>query len=81
MTKTQKAPLLKDSLDELLYARTWSATSKHYPKPENPERTLCGGKVMLLSEFEEHGKLHRCAPSSIVNLPLCERCEKSAAKR
>ncbi|HUZ53107.1 MAG TPA: hypothetical protein VMU94_11340 [Streptosporangiaceae bacterium] len=95
MTKTQSnMELLRDSAGELLRCRTLSATSIHTPKPEDPEKTLCGGRVMLTSEYrldeqdEKHGygkagELHQadlaiCAGS---DPQLCKRCEVSVAKR
>jgi hypothetical protein len=95
MTTTQRAkPLLLDSKGELLRARTFSATSIHTPKPEHPARTLCGGRIVLPSEYEcdgsnsrhcehERPQLHQadltiCAGA---NPQLCKRCEKSVARR
>jgi hypothetical protein len=75
--------LLLDSRGELLRARTFSATSIHTPKPEDPSRTLCGGRVMLLSEYLQDGELFQvdltvCAGA---DPQLCKRCEASVAKR
>jgi hypothetical protein len=50
-TTAVAAPLL-DSQGNLLRARTFSATSIHTPRPGNPRLTLCGGRVMLTSEYE-----------------------------
>jgi hypothetical protein len=47
---TGTSPLLRDSRGELLRARTFSATSIHTPRPDDPYRTLCGAQVMLFSE-------------------------------
>jgi hypothetical protein len=48
-------PLIRDSKGDLLRARTFSATSIHTPKPEDINRTLCGGWVSLTSEWECKG--------------------------
>jgi hypothetical protein len=91
MTATQSAKLLLlDSKGELLRARSFSATSIHTPKPEDPARPLCGGRVMLCSEFEcesrwcehEGPQLHQadltiCAGA---DPQLCKRCERSVAR-
>ena len=54
MTATA-APLLLDSYGNLLRARTFSATAIHTPNPDKPAKTLCGGWVSLLSEWECNG--------------------------
>ncbi len=88
--------LLRDSAGQLLRARTYSATSIHTPKPEDVTRTLCGGKVMLRSEYtcsqytkvacQEHPDqdgFHQVDLTICAgsNPELCIRCEKSVAKR
>jgi hypothetical protein len=95
MTTTQSTkPLLLDSKGELLRARTFSATSIHTPKPEDQARTLCGGRIVLPSEYEcdgsnsrhcehEDPQLHQadltiCAGA---NPQLYKRCERSVARR
>jgi hypothetical protein len=72
-------------------AKMMAVTSIHTPKPEDPARTLCGGRVVLCSEFEcgardcehEGPQLHQadltiCAGA---DPQLCKRCERSVARR
>jgi hypothetical protein len=70
----------------LHYARTFSATKRHFQRPDEPTKTLCGGNVMLADQYiGDDGE--------IVNVPLdrlfmeintqkpdCGRCAKSKAK-
>lgn len=94
-TKT-RTPALIDSRGQLLRARTFSATSIHTPKPSDPTRTLCGGKVWLASEYvcegaaERYGCDEHAEPTAHQvdltvcaggNPELCGRCEKSLAVR
>lgn len=46
-----KTPALTDSYGQLMRCRTFGATSIHTPKPADPSRTLCGGRVAALSEW------------------------------
>lgn len=85
--------LLRDSRGELLRARTFSATAIHTPRPDNRWRTLCGGRVSLLSEYaltgederQGYGKAGELRQADLTvcagdDPQPCKRCEASAAK-
>lgn len=65
------------------YCRTYSATTRHIIKPGTSQRaTLCGHRVMLTEEYlSESGELQWAEGWMIIDLPPCQRCESSAAKR
>lgn len=84
--------LLRDSHGELLRARTFSATSIHTPRPDNKWRTLCGARVILLSEHAceiWHRDKKPCGDGPHQNdltvcagddPQLCKRCQASVAR-
>jgi hypothetical protein len=85
--------LLRDSRGELLRARTFSATAVHTPRPDDRSRTLCGGRVILLSEYaltgddeeQGYGKAGELRQADMTvcagdDPQLCKRCEASVAK-
>lgn len=65
-----------------LYARTFSATTRHIIKPGTEgQRTLCGHGVALAEHYTgDDGQPKQAAAWMIRDLPPCERCERSAAK-
>ena len=88
--------LIRDTTGQLLRARTYSATSVHTPNPDRPGKTLCGGRIMLLSEYTcssysnepctEHPAQdgHHDVDLTVCagsDPQLCIRCEQSVAKR
>jgi hypothetical protein len=71
-----------------MYARTFSATTRHIPNPDRAGGgrrgygyTLCGGAISLLSEYMNGSQPQLTDPRFILDLTPCERCEQSAAKR
>jgi hypothetical protein len=81
-TAQAKTALLAQSDGRPLYARTFSATARHIPNPDDRRRTLCGHQVVLCSEYRgEDGELAQPDAWMILELPPCKRCERSAASR
>jgi hypothetical protein len=75
MTNTENAAAAQ-------FCRTHSATTRHIVKPEDTRKTLCGGRVSLREHFTgDDGQPMTCEGWMVRDLPQCERCERSAAKR
>jgi len=70
----------------LHYARTWSATRRHFQSPTDETKTLCGGRVFLSEFWTDEDGTPQQTPLDVLFLeaneqrPMCARCAKSAAK-
>lgn len=64
-----------------LYARTFSATTRHIINPAEEGKTLCGQAVRLPELYMLDDGFPRVAGTSgVYDLPGCRNCDKSSAK-
>ena len=65
-----------------LYARTYSAKTRHVVNPNVPRRTLCGAMIVLSElHFGDDGTPRMADRWMVFGLPACQRCDKSATRR
>lgn len=69
-----------NALPGVVWARTFSATSRHLVKRGTHSRTMCGHRVSLTTWTTDKGRsIH--SDWMIRNLPTCQGCLRSYAKR